>query len=241
MALEEFTVGYPIDFRSGGDTTKQFAAKTIQEVARIYDYMNALRVGMADQTAIEQALATARSELNSHKTSTNPHPNWIVNLTGQTTGNLDASRVSGKLSNATIDYGKVNGLADYVNGLSNQGITSSNYESGVNRRCYVTFENSFTIQFGSLVVNRVETAVPSHTGTTITVLFDKLFAGVLAVIPVIRVDLAYTTNIAYDNAYVQVVDYDQTQFRFIVQFSDAEGRTGVATQYNVDWIALGYC
>ena len=240
MALEEFTVGYPIDFRSGGDTTKQFAAKTIQEVARIYDYMNALRVGMTDQTAIDQALATARSELESHRTSTNPHPNWSVNLTGQTTGNLDASRVAGKLTNATIDYGKVNGLASYVSELSHQGITSSNYESGVNRRCYVTFENSFTIQFGSLVVDKT-TAQTSQSGTAITVQFDKLFTSIYAVIPVIRVDLAYSTNIAEDNAFVQLIDYDQYQFRFIIQFAHGEGTSGLSSQYFVNWIALGVC
>ncbi len=69
----------------------------------------------------------SQTDLTDHIKSTTPHPNWKPDLsfsdisgslaTSRLTGNYDASRVSGKLSNANIDTGNVNGLKAFVEGL----------------------------------------------------------------------------------------------------------------------------
>ena len=231
MTLEPFEVGYPIDFRRGGDTTKQFAAKTIQEVARIYDYMNALRVEMADQSAIEQALATARSELNSHKTSTNPHPNWSVNLTGQTTGNLDASRVSGKLSNATIDYGSVNGLSDYVSqngGLRWEHQADIDYPNGT-KMGNAKFSTGLQMLYGSEKHgSKVYTNEEEFSFT-----FPFSFYDPPLVLLTIRVAILLNDY----NAHLQLKEVSETGFTYVLQF--AHGYPASAVEFTMNYFAIG--
>ena len=37
-----YEIGYPVDFRSNGDTTKEAFSKHINEIKRIYSYLNDL-------------------------------------------------------------------------------------------------------------------------------------------------------------------------------------------------------
>ncbi len=162
-----FSKGYPVDFKSSGDTTRNAFGKHIQEIERIYGYLNALdagKVSASDVSGLSGSIGNISSQLQAHIDSTNPHPNWKPSvgwsdLTGTKPnladfgGNLDASRVSGKLSNANIDTSGVNGLKSFVEGLipsgggggSGTGITSlfSTAKTG-----YAKFGDLLTIQWG---------------------------------------------------------------------------------------------
>ena len=50
MADDRFKVGYPVDFRSGGDTTQQAFGKHIQEIVKIYGDLNALNAESLSST-----------------------------------------------------------------------------------------------------------------------------------------------------------------------------------------------
>ena len=114
LSLGPFSVEYPVNFRSGGDTTKDAFWKHIQEIERIYGLLTAIDAAAASSDSISGAIS---GELQQHINSTNPHPNWKPSLSfDDITGNLAASRVVGKLTNATIDAGKVNGLSEIIGG-----------------------------------------------------------------------------------------------------------------------------
>lgn len=104
-----YEIGYPVDFRSAGDTTRDAFAKHINEIRRIYSYLNDLDTNKATANA----LSTQTAALEAHKTSTNPHPNVQKPSYAFTeiTGNLDATRVSGTLTNAYINYSSINNLS----------------------------------------------------------------------------------------------------------------------------------
>ncbi len=138
-----FSVGYPVDFKSNGDTTKDAFGKHIQEITKIYGILNALDAGKVSSDGVTSAVNSA---LAAHVSSTNPHPNWKPSYSfSELTGTIDASKISGKLSNANIDYGKVNGLENYVRGLipSGNGITAS----ALQPKGYAKFANGLTIQW----------------------------------------------------------------------------------------------
>lgn len=145
-AIEEFSVGYPVKFWTGGDTTRDAFGKQIQEIERIYGILNALGTGKASYEEIASAVG-------SHKYESNPHPNWKPSMSfSDLAGSFDGSKVIGKLPNANIDAGKVNGLEDYVKGLIPD--TSGNDESGIadsslNENGYVKFGNGLIMQWGN--------------------------------------------------------------------------------------------
>lgn len=144
-AIEEFSVGYPVKFWTGGDTTRDAFGKLIQEIERIYGILNALGTGKASYDEIASAVS-------SHKYETNPHPNWKPSMSFyDLAGNVNGDKVIGSLPNANIDAGKVNGLEDYVKGLIPD--TSGNNESGItdsslNDSGYIKFGNGLMFQWG---------------------------------------------------------------------------------------------
>lgn len=144
-AIEEFSVGYPVKFWTGGDTTRDAFGRLIQEIERIYGILNALGTGKASYEEIASAVSA-------HKYESNPHPNWKPSMSfSDLAGSVDASKVLGKLPNATIDAGKVNGLEAYVKGLIPD--TSGNNESGItdsslNDSGYIKFGNGLMFQWG---------------------------------------------------------------------------------------------
>ena len=164
-----FSVGYPVAFRSGGDTTREAFNKHIE---RIYGILNSLDSGKLTTTDMLQYL-------NEHKNSTNPHPNWKINLsdlagnidgskiTGSISGaNIPAANVIGKLTQATIDAAKVNGLEDFINGLSGDDIDKGDgiVESQLNASGgYVKFGNGLIAQWAkNAKASNVEEGRPSQ-------------------------------------------------------------------------------
>lgn len=155
-----FTVAYPVDFTSKGDTTRDAFRKHMDEIARIYGILTALDAATLDANDVSEILQR-------HIDSANPHPNYKPNIAWNDltskpsledlSGNLDASRVVGKLTNATIDTGNINGLSTYLSGyLSGQipadkgdGIT----QSSLNENGYAKFKNGLIIQWGKMILN----------------------------------------------------------------------------------------
>ena len=148
--LGPFSVGYPVAFRSGGDTTREAFGKHIQEIEKIYGILNALDAGKVSSEDLSGIIGgSIDSKLQAHVNSTNPHPNWKINFS-DLTGNLDASKVVGNLTNAYIDASHVNNLASIVSGLipsgqdKGDGITDSDIKSNG----YVKFNNGLIVQWG---------------------------------------------------------------------------------------------
>ena len=139
---KEFEVEYPVNFRSGGDTTKEAFWKHIQEIQRIYDIMNAINAASANSDDIGGVIS---GELQKHIHSTNPHPNWNLSFE-DITGNLAASRVSGKLTNATIDASNVEGLSAQIPAVPDlQNVFPS---VNIQENGYIKFINGFILQWG---------------------------------------------------------------------------------------------
>ena len=99
-----YELGYPVDFRSAGDTTREAFSKHINEIKRIYSYLNDLDSNKASKN-LDTETAKIKSDLNSHKTSTDPHPNW--------TPILNFSDLHGSLS-----YSKIDGLDERIRIIS---------------------------------------------------------------------------------------------------------------------------
>lgn len=129
-AIEEFSVGYPVKFWTGGDTTRDAFGKQIQEIERIYGILNALGTGKASYEEISSAI-------NGHKFEANPHPYWKPSMS--------FNDLSG-----TVDAAKVSGLQEIVKENAN-GITNSNLDTGG----YVKFSNGLLMQWATPVVPSV--------------------------------------------------------------------------------------
>lgn len=187
--LGPFSVGYPVAFRSGGDTTKEAFGKHIQEIEKIYGILNALdadKIAASEFTTKVNALndsisnvqSTLQNNLNSHINSTSPHPNWKVDLGSQVTGSLSGSRIAGDLSGATIDKAKVTGLEEYVTGLVKEDFVChvSPHTEG-----YVDF-NQLQIRFGRVAIEDVGGGTDPNEKAIRTVNFLKSFTTHTAVI-----------------------------------------------------------
>lgn len=148
--LGPFNVGYPVVFRSGGDTTRVAFGKHIQEIERIYGIVNALDSDKISASDLDGKLGNFKPNMSfSDITGTLDMSRITGNLDfSRISGNLDASRVVGKLSNANIDAQNVNGLQSIVNGLipkdKGDGITDFEAEEDG----YFTFGNGLLIQWG---------------------------------------------------------------------------------------------
>lgn len=191
--LGPFKPIYPVDFRSGGDTTTAAFGKHIQEIERIYGIINSLDADKISASEITD-------KLNEHINSSAPHPNLALSsLLGnldiaRITGNLAASRVSGTLSNANINTDKVNNLETYVKNLISSGMQKGTFECEAPDgyvRGYATFpmfnqewQICFGIEqvqdFGSVDVNETsirtiyfKRAFPEHLAAVSLTLRDK--------------------------------------------------------------------
>ena len=163
--LGPFSEGYPVNFRSGGDTTKEAFWKHIQEINKIYGILTAID---ANAVSADDLGGVISGEVQRHIDAENPHPNWKPSLNfDDITGNLAASRVEGKLTNATIDASRVNGLKDFVDdeiddkledfdgggGTGDGIIDKSIAENG-----YVKFANGLIVQWGQNTLQEVKTS-----------------------------------------------------------------------------------
>ena len=174
--LGPFSVAYPVAFRSGGDTTKEAFGKHIQEIEKIYGIINALdadKIAASEFTAKFNALSstvsnvqsTLQSNLNSHVNSSNPHPNWKVNLSSQVTGSLPSSSVSGN-----FDTSRINGLENYCKNLVKEDFACNDYSD--HTEGYVDF-NQLQIRFGRV---KIEDIASGNEQAIRTVNFLKAFS-----------------------------------------------------------------
>ena len=153
-----YEIGYPVDFRSTGDTTREAFAKHINEIKRIYGYLNDLEL------KIKKAAANILSELE-EQNATKPSYSFT-----EITGNLDASRVSGELTNATIDVSKLLGLAGNITFEHKKATTITTDDS---TQFAIKLNNSPIIVGGTATTSALG-AISTHDGT---------FSGVYTSIP----------------------------------------------------------
>ena len=153
--LGPFSVGYPVAFKTGGDTTREAFGKHIQEIERIYGILNALDNGKVSADDLNNSFGSINNRLQQHIDSTNPHPNWKIKFSdligdldgSRLTGKIDASLIYGLLNNANIDANRVYGLEAFIRSLlpdDIDGITDKKLEDNG----YVKFSNGLIIQWG---------------------------------------------------------------------------------------------
>lgn len=128
-----YSVAFPVNFTSKGDTTRDAFRKHMDEITRIYGILTGLDADTMDADNVNDSVNKILQ-------------NWKPSMSfSDISGNLDASKVSGKLTNANIDTGKVNGLEAFVKGLIPVGIT----DSSLNSNGYVNFYDKFMLQWGT--------------------------------------------------------------------------------------------
>ena len=122
-----FSVGFPVNFKSGGDTTRDAFGQHIEEIKRIYGILNALdagKVSASDVSGLSSSVSDINTALTNHINSTNPHPNYNPSwsdLTGTKPnladfgGNLDASRINNFPSSSTQGSGIIAGTLSNTN------------------------------------------------------------------------------------------------------------------------------
>ena len=229
--LEPFEVMYPVAFYSGGDTTREAFNKHIQEIERIYGALNALNAAAVSSDDVGTSID---SKIKAHIDSTNPHPNWKPSLSfSDITGNLDASRVHGELTNATIDAGKVNGLKDFITTTApnkGDGITGSNIKDNG----YVKFNNGLIIQWGNNYADK------TGDSATITVNFPIPFSSsCFAVSLSTRLD----THSGLADVWAELLQDKVTKTGFSYQFQyttdSYAGMGGFSGKIGVSYIAIG--
>ena len=195
MALTgPFSVEYPVNFYSGGDTTKEAFGKHIQEIQRIYGLINSLN---ADKVSASEVTNLIQPHIN----STDPHPNWIIDLS-KTTGNLAASRLSGTLSSSvipTLSTSKISGLENYIKTISKNAvgvIISSEYED--QRHISLTGEEyGVEIDIGAIKLNLINGE--DNEKTVRNVNFLKGFSNLTLPYPIITTGILQTdTNYGND-------------------------------------------
>lgn len=148
--MERFEITYPIDFRSGGDTTSQAIGKHREEIKKIYGHLNLLDSESLSGDEIKNIVSGITNNLTFENIKGTLDGSRITGTL--TNAKVPAANVYGKLTNATIDAGKVDGLKGYVDDAVKKlipddrgdGITSDN----LNQNGYVEFGNGFMIQWG---------------------------------------------------------------------------------------------
>ena len=236
--LGPFSVAYPVNFVSQGDTTKEAFHKHIQEIEAIYGILNSLdsdKVSASEVntkfTQIDNSVTQVKNDLTSHINNSNPHPNWKINLGSQTEGSLDGSKISGVINNATIPYGNVTGLTSYINGLdlgNGDGITSISK----NANGYVVFNNGFTIIWG---VRNFSSSQTNDTSAEFTQTFSKSFPTACLSV---NVNLGYEVTLDGDRqvfALLRAITKNNFKFQLLSDTS-SEKWSNLILRY----IALGY-
>ena len=223
MALAEpVDTFYKVNFKSGGDTTRDAFGKHIQEISRIYGYLRALDASKVSADDVSGSIGNINSALTTHINSTSPHPNWKPSFSykdltdkpglGDLTGTLDASKVSGKLTNATIDAGNVNGLTGVIDGRlpdsSGDGITSSSLADNG----YVKFKNGLIIQWGRKSLSRANFSEAPQSVT-----FPISFAEKCYMVTAGTETVIADTNTGDVDTMIQVKSITKTGFKFMAQ------------------------
>ena len=223
-----WTVGFPVKFYSGGDTTREAFGKHIQEIERIYGYLNLLNSSKVEAGDISTAITNAITNLKN---------TWKPKLVfGDIDGDLPAYRVSGDLTKATIDKDRVNGLKAYVDGKISEipapenkgdGITKSNLSG----EGFVRFANGFEIKWGQSASFSQSSSLPSGAVT-----FSNAFTTCYAV----TIAPHFTEAQDYSTYFFQISGYSNTGFSWKLQScADGDAHKPFTNAY-MTWIALGY-
>ena len=150
-----WSVQYPVNFSPSGDTTSQAFKKHIEEIKKIYGYLNELNSSKLSASDLSSSLSGINTNLTTHINSSNPHPNYkpsvsFSDLTGtlslsdtRLTGNLPMSRITGNL-----DASRISNLTSLVDSRipadKGDGIT----DDDISGNGYVKFNNGLIIQWG---------------------------------------------------------------------------------------------
>ena len=142
-----WAVGYPVNFYSGGDTTSQAFAKHINEIKRIYGFLNNLDSAKVDATSINTAITA-------HANSTNPHPKWEPVTWEKVQGVLTGAHMTTLLAQSGVSMAasQLTGLADIVNPLIDDKIDeipkTGIKDAKLQTKGYAKFENGLILQWG---------------------------------------------------------------------------------------------
>ena len=223
-----FSVGYPVNFTSGGDTTRDAFGKHIQEIERIYGYLNALdagKVSASDVSGLSGSIGSVNTALTNHINSSNPHPNYKPSVSwsdltnkpnlADLNGDLPMSRVTGNL-----DANRINNLPS---GGSDKGDGIT--ESTLSGKGYAKFNNGLIIQWGE--TNRYPTAGDQVFSENFAVSFTDACYVLLSDGPISSGNLSTSISSWTKEAYVVAV-------RAI-----ASGGIGMANSAAVKYIAIG--
>ena len=222
-------VGYPVDFRSGGDTTRDAFGKHIQEIERIYGMLNALDAGKVGASDVSGSIGSVNSSLTAHINSSTPHPNWKPSVSwNDLTNKPSLSALSGNL-----DASRISGLTSLIDGRipasGGDGITSGSLgDNG-----YVKFKNGLIIQWGK-TANQFSYVAPNATTTH---KFSALEFPEECFVVVCQPCMDGTTGNALETM-AHVVSYDKTGFKFIhSKFANSDG--GGPRAWFLRYIAIG--
>ena len=160
-----WSVQYPVNFSPSGDTTSQAFMKHIEEIKKIYGFLNTLNSEKLSASDLSSSLSGINTNLTTHINSTNPHPNYkpsvsFSDITGtlslsdtKLTGSLPMSRITGNLDASRIS--NLTSLVDSRIPASNgDGITQSDFSNSLFG--YIKFKNGFILQWGRVRITPAE-------------------------------------------------------------------------------------
>ena len=176
-----YSESYPIDFRSGGDNVRDAFSKHIQEITKIYGLLNDLERKIKQEV---EALSTGKIDVSRISGFSNFQlQSFAGDLPmGRVSGNLDASRVVGTLTGATIPNANVTGLESFVKGLISGGGSEDAGEGKIslNENGYAKFSNGLIIQWGNVEVDATSSLGQSITATFATPFTTQCFGVTIA-------------------------------------------------------------
>lgn len=148
----DYSVNFPVNFESGGDTVSEAFGKHIEEFKNVYNILAAFGRQNDSQDLDIQNLKTC--DINGNRIIGSIDGSRISgNIDGnKIAGNVDGSKVTGALPNATISYGKVIGLDEHVQTLI-PDIDKQVEEISAGESGYVKFGAGLIIQWGSFIIN----------------------------------------------------------------------------------------
>ena len=237
-ATAPFDVAFPVNFYSGGDTTKEAFGKHIQEIKRIYGIINAVNADKLSATEFAEKFGLVDElkgdvegfnlALSNHIQSASPHPNYKPDL-ANTTGKLDASRLTGQLPIKVVKEGT------FV--TPDPDVTVIEVPNGIDyavleNNGYAKFSNGLMIPWGRCFVTVTADNTEIRTET-----FPHAFSSACFNVS-LTVGLNDDAN-ATDNAFVQLVHtkLKKESFGYFLQFAESVGvYTGPVSIF---YIAIG--
>ena len=189
--LGPFSVGFPVNFRSGGDMI-----------------LTAIDANAADADGIGGIVS---GELKKHIDAENPHPNWKPSLSfSDITGYISANQIREN----SIPAGKISGLSELIGGQlppdKGDGITSSSLQE----KGYVKFNNGLIVNWG-----REKITEPYGENVVRTVSFSQSYSESCFNVPLTYVHLSGSTD-DLRNFMPQLLSKHTTYFNYKLEQAD---------------------